>query len=113
VHAVSVGEVLAVRPLVSALKERDPVPAALPLHDDARRAAALRRRSVQEADGVFYFPFDFAFIVRRVLEVVRPKLFVMSRGILAHVLRECSRRGVKTAVVNGASRALVPALPAS
>ena len=37
----------------------------------------MARRSMRDADGVFYFPFDFAFVVRRVLDVVRPRLFVM------------------------------------
>jgi 3-deoxy-D-manno-octulosonic-acid transferase len=57
---------------------------------------------MREADGVFYFPFDFAFVVRRVLDVVRPRLFVMVESeIWPNLLRECRRRGVKTAIVNG------------
>jgi 3-deoxy-D-manno-octulosonic-acid transferase len=101
VHAVSVGEVLAVRPLVSSLKERYPH-LRLFLSTTTLAGQQLARRTVQEADGVFYFPFDLAFIVRRVLDVVRPKLFVMVEGeIWPHVLRECRRRGVKTVVVNG------------
>jgi 3-deoxy-D-manno-octulosonic-acid transferase len=101
VHAVSVGEVLAVRPLVSALEERYPH-LQIFLSTTTLAGQQLARRSVLEADGVFYFPFDLAFIVRRVLDVVRPKLFVMVEGeIWPNVLRECDRRGVRTAVVNG------------
>jgi 3-deoxy-D-manno-octulosonic-acid transferase len=101
VHAVSVGEVLAVRPLVSSLKDRYPH-LRLFLSTTTLAGQQLARRTIQEADGVFYFPFDLAFIVRRVLDVVRPKLFVMVEGeIWPHVLRECGRRGVKTVVVNG------------
>ena len=101
VHAVSVGEVLAVRPLVSSLRERDPQ-LRLFLSTTTLAGQQLARKTVQEADGVFYFPFDFAFVVRRVLDVVRPRLFVMVEGeIWPHVLRECGRRGVKTVVVNG------------
>jgi len=100
VHAVSVGEVLAVRPLVSALREHYPH-LRLFLSTTTMAGHELARH-VQDADGVFYFPFDFAFIVRRVLDVVRPKLFVMVEGeIWPHVLRECRRRGVKSMVVNG------------
>ena len=51
---------------------------------------------------VFYFPFDFAFVVRRVLRSVRPRLLVLMEGeIWPNLLRECRRRGVKTAIVNG------------
>jgi 3-deoxy-D-manno-octulosonic-acid transferase len=55
-----------------------------------------------DVDGVFYFPFDWGFTVRRTLSVVRPKLFVMVENeIWPNLLRECRRRGVKTMIVNG------------
>ncbi len=64
---------------------------------DSRSPAASH-----DADGVFYFPFDFAFVVRRVLDVLRPRLFVMVESeIWPNLLRECRRRNVKIAVVNG------------
>src|SRR4029077_16554327 len=61
----------------------------------------LARRQ-QDADGVFYFPFDFTFIVRRVLAIVRPPLVVLVEGeIWPNLLRECRRADVKTIMVNG------------
>jgi 3-deoxy-D-manno-octulosonic-acid transferase len=57
---------------------------------------------VQDADAVFYFPFDLGIFVRRTLDLVRPKLFLMMETeIWPILLRECRARGVKTAVVNG------------
>jgi 3-deoxy-D-manno-octulosonic-acid transferase len=54
------------------------------------------------ADGVFFFPIDQRFIVRRVLDIVRPRLFVMMETeIWPNMLRECRARGVKTVVLNG------------
>jgi 3-deoxy-D-manno-octulosonic-acid transferase len=51
---------------------------------------------------VFYFPFDLNVFVRRTLNLVRPRLFIMMETeIWPNLLRECRRRGVKTAVVNG------------
>ena len=51
---------------------------------------------------MFYFPFDFTFIVRRVLAIVRPAMVVLVEGeIWPNLLRECRRTGVKTIVVNG------------
>ncbi len=62
----------------------------------------LARRSVQDVDAVFYFPFDLGFVVRRTLDLVRPKLFIMMETeIWPNLLRECRARGIKTAVVNG------------
>ena len=99
-HAVSVGEVLAARPLVESLKARYP---GLRLFVSTTTIAGQQMaRGIQDTDGVFYFPFDFAFVVRRVLDIVRPRLFVMVESeIWPNLLRECRRRQVKTVVVNG------------
>jgi 3-deoxy-D-manno-octulosonic-acid transferase len=101
IHAVSVGEVLAARPLADELKQRYP---GLKLFVSTTTTAGqhLAKRQIHEADGVFYFPIDFGWVVRRVFDRVRPRLFVLMEGeIWPNVLRECTRREVKTLVVNG------------
>ena len=101
VHAVSVGEVLTARPLISDLKRRYP-DLRLFLSTTTLAGQQLARRSVQDVDAVFYFPFDLGIFVRRTLDLVRPRLFIMMETeIWPIVLRECRRRGVRTAVVNG------------
>lgn len=101
IHAVSVGEVLAVRPLAIALKERFP-DLRLFVSTTTVTGQQVARRSLGEADGIFYFPFDVPWVVRRVLSVVNPRLFLMVENeIWPHLLRECRARGVKTAIVNG------------
>jgi 3-deoxy-D-manno-octulosonic-acid transferase len=100
VHAVSVGEVLAARPLLADLRARYPR-LRLFLSTTTRTGQELARR-LGEADGVFYFPFDWTFTVRRTLDLVRPRVFVMvETEIWPNMLRECRRRGVKTLLVNG------------
>src|SRR5205823_2481750 len=62
----------------------------------------VAKRSLQHVDGVFYFPFDWAFIVRRTLDIVRPRVFIMMETeIWPNLLRVCRKRGVKTVVING------------
>src|SRR6188508_241120 len=101
VHAVSVGEVLTARPLISDLKRRYPN-LRMFLSTTTMAGQQLARRSVQDVDAVFYFPFDLGFVVRRTLDLVRPKLFIMMETeIWPNLLRECRARGIKTAVVNG------------
>ena len=101
IHAVSVGEVLTARPLISELKRRYPN-LRLFLSTTTMAGQQLARRSVQDVDAVFYFPFDLGFVVRRTLDLVRPKLFIMMETeIWPNLLRECRDRGIKTAVVNG------------
>ena len=101
IHAVSVGEVLTARPLISDLKRRYPN-LRMFLSTTTLAGQQLARRSIQDVDAVFYFPFDLGIFVRRTLELVRPKLFIMMETeIWPNLLYECRRRGVKTAVVNG------------
>lgn len=101
IHAVSVGELLTARPLISALRERHPS-LRLFLSTTTLSAQQLARRGGLEVDAVFYFPFDLGFVVRRTLDLVRPRMFLMMETELwPNLLRECRRRGIKTAVVNG------------
>lgn len=101
IHAVSVGELLTARPLIAALRERHPT-LRLFLSTTTMSAQQLARRGGLEVDAVFYFPFDLGFVVRRTLDLVKPRLFLMMETeIWPNLLRECRRRGVKTAVVNG------------
>ena len=101
IHAVSVGEVLTARPLISDLKRRHPE-LRMFLSTTTLAGQQLARRNVQDVDAVFYFPFDLGIFVRRTLDLVRPRLFVMMETeIWPNLLRECRARGIKTAIVNG------------
>ena len=101
IHAVSVGEVLSVRPIIAELRARYPA-LRLFLSTTTRSGQEVARRSVSDVDGIFYFPFDWPFTVRRTLAIVKPKLFVMVENeIWPTLLRECRRNRIKTVVVNG------------
>jgi 3-deoxy-D-manno-octulosonic-acid transferase len=101
VHAVSVGEVLAARPLISELGRQYPK-LRIFLSTATRTGQQLARRNVADVDAVFYFPFDWQFTVRRTLDIVKPRLFVMMETELwPNLLRECRERGIKTVLVNG------------
>ena len=101
VHAVSVGEALTARAIVGALKTRYPN-LRLFVSTTTMTGQQLARRHFPMADGIFYFPLDLAFVVRRVLDVVRPRLFVMMETeIWPNLLRECRRRGIQTIMING------------
>jgi 3-deoxy-D-manno-octulosonic-acid transferase len=101
IHAVSVGEVLTARPLIVELRRRYPA-LRIFLSTTTLAGQQLARRNVPDVDEVFYFPFDLAPFVRRTLDLVKPRLFLMMETeIWPVLLDECQRRGVKTAVVNG------------
>jgi 3-deoxy-D-manno-octulosonic-acid transferase len=101
IHAVSVGELLTARPLITALRARHPG-LRLFVSTTTMSAQQLARRSIPDADAVFYFPFDLGVVVRRTLDLVKPRLFLMMETeIWPNLLRECRARGIRTAVVNG------------
>jgi 3-deoxy-D-manno-octulosonic-acid transferase len=60
------------------------------------------RRRVPEADAVFYFPFDFPCIVRRVIHGINPCIVLVAETELwPNFFRELKRSGIPSAVING------------
>ncbi len=101
VHAVSVGEVLAARPLIEALKQRHPRLRVF-LSTTTMAGNAVAQKSVRGADGLFYAPFDWARPVRRALRTVNPALLVLvETEIWPNLIHEAKRRGTRVAIVNG------------
>ncbi|KAA6455974.1 3-deoxy-D-manno-octulosonic acid transferase [Acidobacteria bacterium AB60] len=98
-HAVSVGEVLAITRLV---RELD---AALPTHrilvsTTTRTGQALARQRFG-ADRVFYCPLDLPWAVRRVMKALQPKMLILAETeFWPNLLAACFRRHIPVAVVN-------------
>jgi 3-deoxy-D-manno-octulosonic-acid transferase len=101
IHAVSVGETMTVRALIADLRRRYPS-LRIFLSTTTMAGQQVARRNVQDVDAVFYLPLDLAFIVRRTLRLVKPRLFVMMETeIWPNLLRQCKRMDVATVMVNG------------
>lgn len=100
VHAVSVGEVRASVPLVSALRTAYPDHSVL-----VTCMTAAGREAIDQAFGASvlagYLPYDYPFAVRRFLEHFRPRLAVlMETEIWINLLADCRRRSVPVALAN-------------
>lgn len=101
VHAVSVGEVMAAHPLIRELKKKYPR-RKLILSTVTVTGNYTARRRVPEADAVFYFPFDFPWIVRRVIQRINPQIVLVAETELwPNFFRELKRAGIPSAVING------------
>lgn len=99
VHAVSVGEVLAVTTLVEALRERFPGRRVL-VSTTTQTGQELARLRFGE-ENVFYFPLDFGFAIGPYLRALRPALLVMAETeFWPNLLRMARRGGARIAVVN-------------
>jgi 3-deoxy-D-manno-octulosonic-acid transferase len=101
VHAVSVGEVMAAHPLIRELKKKYP-DRKLILSTVTVTGNYTARRRVPEADAVFYFPFDYSCIVRRVIRRINPAVVLVAETELwPNFFRELKRAGIQSALING------------
>ncbi len=100
VHAVSVGETMAVKPLLRALKDAFPQrPTVLSHVTETGRSVAEK---LNDADLCVYFPFDYRFAVRRALNTVKPVLvIIVETEIWPNFLRTAREMGIPAVMVNG------------
>ena len=100
VHAVSVGEVNAVRPLLTALKERKPeISIVLSTVTDTGQEIA---RKLPEPRYTFYLPIDLRTCCRRTIRQVNPSLLILAETeIWPNLLAELDNRNVPVVLING------------
>ncbi len=99
VHAVSVGEVLAVAGLVEELQRRFPRHRIF-VSTTTDTGQELARKRFGDAD-VFYFPMDFAFAIRPYLRALSPQLVVVAETeFWPNFLQLAHSSGARIAVVN-------------
>jgi 3-deoxy-D-manno-octulosonic-acid transferase len=77
VHAVSVGEVMAAHPLIRDLRKKYPYRKFI-LSTVTVTGNYTAKQRVPEADAVFYFPFDYPWIVRRVIRMINPAIVLVA-----------------------------------
>ena len=101
IHAVSVGEVLAARCLLTDLRQTYPSHRLL-LSTTTATGQEVAEQLGNAVDGVFYAPLDVPPFVTRSLDRIAPDLVIfVDTEIWPNWLRGCRRRGVKTVIVNG------------
>jgi 3-deoxy-D-manno-octulosonic-acid transferase len=101
VHAVSVGEVTAAAPIVTALRSRFPG-ACIVLSTSTETGQEMARKLATEATVHIYYPLDIPCVVRKVLELVRPDVFVpVETELWPNFIRFCRARGTRIVMANG------------
>jgi len=97
IHAVSVGEALAIAPLVAALRETGyRVVVSTTTHTGQRLA-----RDKFGAENVFYFPLDFGLCIKPYLRALRPEIVILAETeFWPNFLRLARASGARLAVVN-------------
>jgi len=102
IHAVSVGEVRAVTPMLDLLSRQLEDKGGLFLSTVTVTGQDTALAECGVADEIFYFPMDLPFAVGRALDRVRPSVFVTAETeIWPNFLYSCIRRGIPIVMVNG------------
>lgn len=101
IHAVSVGEVLSLRHLVSEIKRRHPD---WRIYFSTLTTTGYRvaKEEMSVADAVFLIPLDFGWIVRRFFSALQPRLFIVTESeFWPQLLRRAARTCSSVLLING------------
>jgi len=103
IHAVSVGECVAAKPIIAALKQEMPdVAVALSTTTDTGRELAQRMLSNGEIELAFGFPLDVPFVVTRVLNALSPDAIgFVETELWPNLLHLARRQSIPTFLLNG------------
>lgn len=98
-HAVSVGEVLLLRPLLEQLQQQRP-DLELVISTTTNTGYAVAREKYPQLT-LFYFPLDFTWAVSRVLDALNPVLLVLTElELWPNLLLEAKKLHVPVTVIN-------------
>lgn len=98
IHAVSVGEAMAARPLISSLRDDFSITVST-VTDTGQKVV---KDFITEREGCFYLPFDIPSAINRAIDVIRPRLLIiMETEIWPNLIRVSRQRGITVVIVNG------------
>jgi len=101
IHAVSVGEVMAVRGLLEELRRAYPHKRFV-ISTVTSTGNKIAKGIAREGDFISYLPFDLSFITRRVLDRINPSLFIIAETeIWPNLVSYLYKRNIPSVVVNG------------
>jgi len=97
IHAVSVGEVNVIKPLIEALR-----PYAQPYISTTTETGQQLGRKLYPEEPLFYFPLDWGWSCRRYLKAVGPELILIAETeIWPNFLFQAAQAGIPVILVNG------------
>lgn len=101
IHAVSVGEVLAAKPLLTALQASRPALSFI-ISTVTLTGNALARKELGGASAHVFFPFDWRFCINRYLDRIQPRaVILMETELWPNFIGACAERSIPLALANG------------
>lgn len=101
VHAVSVGEMKTAEGLMKRIRSRYPSKRFV-ISNVTQTGHGIAASSAGESDMVIYFPVDLSFVVRRLVRLIKPSLFIaIETEIWPNLITELNAKSVPVVLVNG------------
>ncbi len=101
IHAVSVGEVLAVLRLVQQIKERFPQ-YQIVLSAVTKTGYQVAAQHIKDPDVVLYAPLDFSFSVYQYVKAIQPKIYIATETeIWPNLFRVLHKNQIPIVLING------------
>lgn len=101
IQAVSVGEIFVAFRFMEVLRARHPK-ARFVLTTNTSTGHAIGRKRMDARDVLLYFPLDIPFIMRRVLNLLRPSCIVLVENEMwPNMVRGAQRRAIPVVLLNG------------
>lgn len=101
IHAVSLGEMKAIGPLVPLLRKAFPGRKLIfsAITNTGYNAAT---KMLGEEEAAFYLPFDLSFIVTKVVDIIKPEIFIsMEAELWPNLIESVYDSGARLIMVNG------------
>ncbi len=100
-HAVSVGETVALNPLVKAVK-RHTASVSIVISTGTETGQAKARELIPEADAFVYLPLDYPELINPVVKTINPDLFVlMETELWPNLIAYLKKNGSTVVLANG------------
>jgi 3-deoxy-D-manno-octulosonic-acid transferase len=100
IHAVSVGEMMAAKKMLQALRQHYPHNSIV-ISTVTETGNKIARGLCRENNFVFYLPLDFSFLLNRVINLIRPTLVILlETEIWPNLITLLSRKGIPVIIVN-------------
>ena len=101
VHAASVGEIVATSPLVREFRKVFPTTPIL-VSVVTTGGYEMANRIIKDADAIIYFPLDLPFLASRVVDRIRPRVFLpVETELWPNFLKKAKQLDVPVMMVNG------------
>ncbi|MCI0381890.1 MAG: 3-deoxy-D-manno-octulosonic acid transferase [Chlamydiae bacterium] len=101
IHAVSVGETNAIEPLFKKIKQTYP-DVQIFISSTTETGNSEAKRILPNADGYFFLPLDFSWLMKRAVKQLRPDLLLLSESDYWYQMaRSVRKKSGKVAIING------------